>query len=197
MSPCARWNSVPPSDHSIRRIPRCGRCSVSEVESGSSTAQRMTKWAACRERRVAQTDGAGVPPRGASALDHTRGSRRTRRRRGRSRRPGAEPPRRSPRRAGTRCPVSTMQRRAVSSCAGVTSTPTGRAPCFASHAEKYAVPQPSSITSRPPTSPSTPSSRSGTPNMPHVNSSFAHAREASMSVYSAFDCVQSARFSAT
>ena len=41
MSPCARWNSTPPSDHSIRCIPRCGRWSVSDVESGSSTAQRM------------------------------------------------------------------------------------------------------------------------------------------------------------
>ena len=54
---------------------------------------------------------------------------------------------------------------------GVTSTPTGRAPCRASHAEKYAVPQPSSTTSSPSTSPSTPSRARGTPNTPHVISS--------------------------
>jgi len=52
-------------------------------------------------------------------------------------------------------------RRAVASCAGVGSTPTGRAPRFASHAEKYAVPQPSSTTSSPATSPSEPMSSSG------------------------------------
>ena len=38
--------------------------------------------------------------------------------------------------SGNSIPVSRIIRRAVSSCAGVTSTPTGRAPRFASHAEK-------------------------------------------------------------
>ena len=49
-------------------------------------------------------------------------------------------------------PCSAWSARAVSSWAGVMSTPTGRAPRRASHAETYAVPQPSSIVSRPATS---------------------------------------------
>ena len=117
-----------------------------------------------------------------------------RERRGRSsRRAGRSRPRR-PRRAGTRVPVSPCMRRAVSSCAGVMSTPTGRAPRRASHEEKYAVPQPSSTTSSPSTSPSTPTSDSGTSQMPHSISSTAHASRARASVYSAFDFVQVARF---
>src|SRR6185503_4255565 len=51
------------------------------------------------------------------------------------------------------------------------STPTGRAPRRASQAETYAVPQPSSTTSSPPTSPSVPSDASGTEKTPHVISS--------------------------
>ena len=62
--------------------------------------------------------------------------------------------------SGNSMPVSAMARRAVSSCAGVMSTPTGRAPRIASRAEKYAVPQPSSTTSTPSTSPRTPRSSS-------------------------------------
>src|SRR5947208_6081303 len=47
-------------------------------------------------------------------------------------------------------PNSSSIRLAVSSCAGVTSTPTTRrAPARLSQAPKYAVPQPSSITSLP------------------------------------------------
>ena len=56
----------------------------------------------------------------------------------------------------------------LSSCAGVTSTPTGLAPRRASQAETYAVPQPSSTTSRPSTSPRLPREASGTPKTPHV-----------------------------
>jgi len=52
----------------------------------------------------------------------------------------------------------------------------GRALRLASQAEKYAVPQPSSTTSRPRTSPSTPSCCSGTLKMPHVMSPASQAR---------------------
>ena len=55
--------------------------------------------------------------------------------------------------SGNSTPVSRCSRRAVSSCAGVGSTPTTRAPRRASQAEKYAVPQPSSTMSSPSTSP--------------------------------------------
>ena len=94
-----------------------------------------------RERAVAEepepsarAGAAGTPP-GARGADRTRCWRRTRRPRGRSSRRGAARPRRSPRRAGSRCPNSAWQRRAVASWAGVTSTPTGRAPRRASQAE--------------------------------------------------------------
>ena len=59
---------------------------------------------------------------------------------------------------------------------GVTSTPVGRAPRPASQAEKYTVPQPNSTTSKPRTSPSTPSGCSGTLKMPHVMSPASQAR---------------------
>ncbi len=85
----------------------------------------------------------------------------------------------------------------MSSWAGVTSTPTGRAPCLTSQAEKYAVPHPSSITSSPSTSPMTPSSRSGCANTPQVNSSSAQDRAADGPVNSAFACVQTSRFRET
>ena len=90
-------------------------------------------------------------------------------------------------------PVSAIIRRAVSSCAGVMSTPIGLAPSLASHAEKYAVPQPSSTTSRPSTSPSTLSSDSSIAQMPHEISSSAQLVVAFSFVYSAFACVQSSR----
>ncbi len=70
-----------------------------------------------------------------------------------------------------------------------------RAPRLASQAPKYAVPHPSSITSFPDTSPSTPSSESLGPNMPHVISSAAQASRARASVYSSFAFVQTRRFS--
>src|SRR5215211_1106921 len=74
------------------------------------------------------------------------------------------------------------------------STPTGRAPRFASHPEKYAVPHPSSTTSFPETSPSASSSASGTPYVPHSISSCAQASAACASVYLSFAFVQAARF---
>ena len=54
--------------------------------------------------------------------------------------------------SGNSRPVSCIMRRAVASCAGVGSTPVTRAPRRASQEPKYAVPQPSSTTSRPFTS---------------------------------------------
>src|SRR4051812_25626624 len=95
---------------------------------------------------------------------------------------------------GNSMPVLAIIRRAVSSCAGVTSTPTGRAPFFASQAEKYAVPQPSSTTSLPSTSPRTFRSDSSIPQMPHEISSSAQFVSAFSSVYSAFAFVQRVTF---
>jgi hypothetical protein len=79
-------------------------------------------------------------------------------------------------------PNSASIRRAVSSCAGVTSTPTTRAPCRASHAPKYAVPQPSSTTSLPSNSGSTPISPSRAWVVPQVISSSDQASCAFASV---------------
>jgi hypothetical protein len=73
--------------------------------------------------------------------------------------------------------------------ARVRSTPTGRALRLASHADRYAVGQPNSITSSPATSPRTHTLLSGTWNRPHVISSAAHARDASSSVNAEFTSV--------
>ena len=93
--------------------------------------------------------------------------------------------------SGKVMPNRSWQRRADSSWAGVTSTPIGRAPRRASQAEKYAVPQPSSTTSKPRTSPSTSSCCSGTLKMPQVMSLAAQARWACSSGYSLFAWVHS------
>src|SRR4051794_4827170 len=95
---------------------------------------------------------------------------------------------------GNSRPVSCCSRRAVASCAGVGSTPTGRAPARASLAEKYAVPQPSSTMSRPATSPS---QRSGMPKTPHSSAASFQAAEALESVYSRFVSVHWTTFAAT
>src|SRR4051812_30051316 len=97
--------------------------------------------------------------------------------------------------SGNSIPDSAMQRRAVSSWAGVMSTPTGRAPSLASQAETYAVPQPSSTASSPSTSPITPSSESGVRQMPQCGSPF-QVSIALRSVYSALAFVQAPRFCA-
>ena len=68
-------------------------------------------------------------------------------------------------------PNSCCRARAVSSCFGELSSPTGRAPRRASHAETYPVPHPSSTTSFPARSAgSIPTSASGTSKMPQVAS---------------------------
>src|SRR2546421_1293340 len=99
--------------------------------------------------------------------------------------------------SGNSMRVSRCMRRAVANCAGVGSMPTGRAPRFAIHAEKYAVPHPSSTTSRPSSFGKTRSSDSGMRQIPHVISSCAHDSAARASVYSAFARVQLATFCAT
>src|SRR2546423_4074659 len=96
--------------------------------------------------------------------------------------------------SGNSMPVSAISRRAVASCAGVMSTPTGRAPCFASHAEKYAVPQPSSTTSSRATSPSTCRSDSSIAQMPQWISSSAQFVDAESFVCSRLIWAQSAAF---
>ena len=67
----------------------------------------------------------GGGPRGASGAGRTRCSRRTRRRRGRSSPTAAGTSSALASTSGNTMPVSSWQRRAVASCAGVTSTPTG------------------------------------------------------------------------
>ena len=95
-------------------------------------------------------------------------------------------------------PNSSFNRFAVSSWAGVTSTPTTRlAPCRFSQAPKYPVPQPSSTISLPVTSGSAWTSRSGRLHLPQVISSWAHVSRARASVYSALARVQLSRLTAT
>ncbi len=73
--------------------------------------------------------------------------------------------------SGNSMPCSACRRRAVASCCSELSMPTGRAPRRASHAETYAVPQPSSIASLPVrSSGSRWSSASGMSQMPHFSS---------------------------
>jgi len=74
--------------------------------------------------------------------------------------------------------------------------PTTRAPRRANQEEKYAVPQPSSMTSEPATSGSTFSSESGTPQTPQLGSGSAHDRRP-ISAYSIAFTSQSARFKRT
>ena len=166
-SPRARGGTpTAPSDHAMRLSPRCGRWSVSEVWSSSSSGtQRITSMRVRHEHESAAGPqqpvrlghpGVRIAPDARAVLGDREVEARVRQRhalcvclaiRGNS------------------MPVSRWSRRAVSSCAGVTSIPTGRAPRRASHEEKYAVPHPSSTTSRPATSPRTPSSLSEPPNI--------------------------------
>lgn len=84
-----------------------------------------------------------------------------------------------PSRSGNSRPCLRCIARAVSSCRGELSIPTERAPRRANQALTYAVPQPSSITSRPDSSSgSRRSSDSGTPQMPQLGSPAAQFRSA-------------------
>src|SRR5262249_39841036 len=78
---------------------------------------------------------------------------------------------------GNSSPCSRWSRRAVASWAGDASRPTILTPRGASHADTYAVPHPSSMPALPARSfGRTPSSDSGTRQMPQVGSSRAQAR---------------------
>ena len=102
-----------------------------------------------RRNTAGRPGEAAAPPRGSSGTGRPRSTRRTRRARGRSsHRAGRSRPR-PPRRAETRSRSSPSSAAPSRVAPGVMSTPTGRAPLFASQAEKYAVPQPSSTTSSP------------------------------------------------
>ena len=161
VSPCARWYSTSPvSSHSTRRKPNCGRMSRSFTPSiamqriCSVELRRKTRRPPGRSRRAAS----GIQSFGSAQSDAPYSENEVERRVRRTARP-----RRSLRRAETRCRSPPASAAPSSSCAGVGSTPTTRAPRLASHAEKYAVPQPSSTTSRPRTSPRTFSSDSSAP----------------------------------
>ena len=106
--------------------PKYGRWNVSEVASGTSgTEDRRAGYRAGRRggRPAEQAPRLGYPAKRVA-----RCSRRTREREVEARVGQRHRPRRSPRPAGTRYRSRPWRRRAVASCAGVTSTPTGRAP---------------------------------------------------------------------
>ncbi len=95
-------------------------------------------------------------------------------------------------------PVAACARFADANWAGVGSMPTGLAPRLASHAEMYAVPQPSSITSKPSTMPSGEFREASlTLKTPLVIYSSRHSLSARSSVCSAFIRVQALMLPAT
>src|SRR6187401_425290 len=73
--------------------------------------------------------------------------------------------------SGKSTPASAMSPRACSSCREELSSPTGRAPRFASSIDQRAAPQPSSRMSLPATSPRAPTSDSGIDHAPQIRSS--------------------------
>ena len=129
-SPIGRWNSISPvSGHSILHRSRWARWSCSR-RARERLAQR-------HQRRVAQEDEPSARPEQACRLGDPavrigpdRGA-VLRAARGRTTRPGAGRPRRAASTSGNSIPVSACIRRAVASCAGVGSTPMGRAPRLA------------------------------------------------------------------
>ena len=194
MSAVGMWNSVdaPSEVQSSRCIPRSGRTRRSETRSSSgeqtwtrSVLHMKTSSPAGRRRRAAS----GIHLKGSHQIDA----------------PYSEKARSNdPPDSGTSSafasinssprPNSSFIARAASSCAGVMSTPTTRAaPCFFSHAPKYAVPQPSSITSRPRRSGRMRNSDSRFFHTPQWMCSCAQRCRARAFVYSAFDLVQCSR----
>ena len=181
-SPCPIWNSVSGgSVQSIRSSPRCGRwrdvvtfpsCGMQSTD--SVEFRRNTSSPPGRSRRAAS----GIHLRGSHQIEA----------------PYSETARSNDADGRPVCsalasissrprPVFSFIRRAVASCAGVTSTPTTRrAPRFLSHAPTYAVPQPSSTTSLPRTLGSTLTSRSGVFQTPQLISASLHACSARRSV---------------
>src|SRR3982074_1762743 len=91
-------------------------------------------------------------------------------------------------------PYFVLSLRAVSSCAGVMSTPTTRrAPPLLSQAETYAVPHPSSMTSLPVTPATILTSDSGVFHRPQLISCSFQACSARPSVYAALFFIQGER----
>src|SRR4051812_2533517 len=194
-SACERWNSAPlyPS-HCTAHGANCARASSLRIGSSSSSGvQRCASVDMVRKRRRPP----GRRSRAASAT-HFSGS-------AHSDAPysenatsklesGSGTDSAGASTSGNSMPVSCCRRRAVWSCAGVGSTPTGRAPARASFAEKYAVPHPSSTRSRPATSPS---HSSAMPKTPHSRAGSFQASDALASVYSRFVFVHCATFAAT
>src|SRR4051794_10283317 len=190
------WYSMPRSPgHATRYIPNCGRSSRSAATPGPSGKQSVmsTEFVRKTSRPPGRSSlaASGIHLAGSAQSDapYSENARSKDESGSGTSSAGAST-------SGNSSPVCACMRRAVSSCAGVGSTPTGRAPCFASRAEKYAVPQPSSTTSRPSTSPSTPRLASGIPKTPQLISSAAQDRRAEESVYSAFDFVHCATLAA-
>ena len=188
---CPIWNSVvPSSSQSIRLQAALGALQrlADLVVVRRSTALPGSR---CAGRRARRPVAAAARPPGSTCRDRTRSTRRTPTPRGRTTRREDRSSSAFASTSSSPSPNCSSMRRAVSSCAGVMSTPTTRAaPCRFSHAPKYAVPQPSSTTSLPSRSGSIRTSDSGTLHIPQAISSRAHATGARSSVYSAFDFVQ-------
>ena len=195
-SPCAELELdalARPATPSVRGIPNCGRTS------GPRPVPRRGRTAANSvelRRNTSSPPGRRQPRRlrNPLATGRTRSTRRTPRARGRSVASGSGTSSAFASTAPARIPVSSLHppRRLELRRSDVDAAPRA-APC--EPGAKYAVPQPSSITSLPATSPSTPSSDSGTAEHPPVDLlGFAHASSARASVYSAFVFVQASRF---
>ncbi len=115
--------------HPATRVARAHAAGAAALPSAAlHRVRRGSRACCCGGTTGVHPDGAGGTPPEARGADRTRCSRRTRKRRGRSSRKEEARPRRSPRRAGTRCRTRPDSDEPSSSCAGVTSTPTGRAP---------------------------------------------------------------------
>src|SRR6476469_7445932 len=190
------WYSIPSSPgHATRYISKCGRIRRSPATPGPSGKQsvmsmefvRKMSWPPGRSSRAAS----GIHLAGSAQSDapYSENARSNDESGSGTSSPGAWT-------SGNSSPVCACMRRAVASCAGVGSTPTGRAPSRASRAEKYAVPQPSSTTSRPSTSPRQPICDSGMPKTPHWISPSLQCRSADGSVNSEFVFVHCATFAA-
>ena len=188
---------VRPLDRGASRAAAAGASRTSHPR--ARAAQSITSDAVRQEHEPAARPQQPRAPRGSSGTGRTRCSRRTRRRRGRSSRPAAARPLRSPRRAGTRGPVSRLQRGAPSRAApGSRRRPPAALRASRATPRSTPVPQPSSTTSSPSTSPRTPSSVSGTPKTPQVISSVGpRALGGTRPCTRAFDSVQSSRLRAT
>src|SRR4051794_18043930 len=191
------WYSMPRSPgHATRYIPNCGRSSRSAATPGPSGKQSVmsTEFVRKTSRPPGRSSlaASGIHLAGSAQSDapYSENARSKDESGSGTSSAGAST-------SGNSSPVCACMRRAVSSCAGVGSTPTGRAPRRASRAEKYAVPQPSSTTSRPSTSPRQAICDSGMPKTPQRISPSLQCRSADGPVNSAFVSVHCATLAAT